>query len=158
MAFSPDGNLIASGNLDRTARLWDAATGMMLHELKKHGSEVVQVAFSPRGGTLATASEDGTIRLWDTASGEERHAPLTGHKKGIECLAYAPDGSMLAHYAVPALCPTMCAFGGPDLRTVYVTSAREKRGADELQRMPQSGGIFAMRVDVPGLPEPKFAG
>ena len=56
------------------------------------------------------------------------------------------------------MCPTMCAFGGPDLRTLYVTSARQQRAADELARLPQSGGIFAMQVDVPGLPEPRFAG
>jgi sugar lactone lactonase YvrE len=52
----------------------------------------------------------------------------------------------------------MCAFGGPDLRTLYVTSARQMRDADELARLPQSGGIFAMPVDVPGMPEPRFRG
>jgi sugar lactone lactonase YvrE len=52
----------------------------------------------------------------------------------------------------------MCALGGPDLRTLYVTSARQQRPAEELSRLPQSGGLFAMRVDVPGLPEPTFAG
>ena len=77
---------------------------------------------------------------------------------GGKIVRIAPDGSMLAHYAVPAMCPTMCAFGGQDLRTVFVTSARQRRRAEELERLPQSGGIFAMRVDVPGLPEPKFAG
>ena len=56
------------------------------------------------------------------------------------------------------MCPTMCAFGGPDLKTVYVTTARQRRELDELARLPQSGGIFAMRVDVPGMAEPKFAG
>ena len=52
----------------------------------------------------------------------------------------------------------MCAFGGPDLKTLYVTSARQLRPDDELARFPLSGGIFAMTVDVPGLPEPAFAG
>ena len=56
------------------------------------------------------------------------------------------------------MCPTMCAFGGRDLRTLYVTTARQQRPVDELARFPQSGGIFAMQVDVPGLPEPYFAG
>ena len=56
------------------------------------------------------------------------------------------------------MCPTMCAFGGPDLRTLYITSARQQRDADELARLPQSGGLFAMRVDAPGLPEPRYAG
>jgi sugar lactone lactonase YvrE len=51
----------------------------------------------------------------------------------------------------------MCAFGGPDMRTIYVTSARQNRVPAELERLPQSGGIFAMRVDTPGQVEPKFA-
>jgi sugar lactone lactonase YvrE len=70
----------------------------------------------------------------------------------------SPAGETLAVYAVPAMCPTMCAFGGPDLRTLYVTTARQLRDDDELSRLPQSGGIFAMSVDVPGLPEPAFDG
>ena len=70
----------------------------------------------------------------------------------------SPAGAVLAEYAVPSMCPTMCAFGGADLRTLYVTSARQRRTDAELARLPQSGGIFAMRVDVPGLPEPAFAG
>jgi sugar lactone lactonase YvrE len=68
----------------------------------------------------------------------------------------SPHGEILAEYPVPAMCPTMCAFGDDDLRTVYVTTARQQRGADELARFPQSGGLFAMRVDIPGLPEPVF--
>jgi len=66
-------------------------------------------------------------------------------------------GERLAEYPLGAMAPTMCAFGGPDLKTLYVTSARQRRDAEELERLPQSGGIFAMRVDVPGQPEPKFA-
>jgi sugar lactone lactonase YvrE len=70
----------------------------------------------------------------------------------------APDGRVVAEHAVPAPAPTMCAFGGPDLCTLYVTSARQKQTAETLARYPQSGGVFAMRVDVPGVPEPFFAG
>ena len=70
----------------------------------------------------------------------------------------APDGSVLREIPVPAKCPTMCAFGGADLRTLYVTSARQFRPPEELAELPDSGGIFALRVEVPGLPEPKFLG
>ena len=78
--------------------------------------------------------------------------------RGGKVVRIAPDGRVLADYPVPAMCPTMCALGGPDLRTLFVTSARQGRSDEELARLPQSGGIFSMRVDVPGLPEPKFAG
>ncbi len=70
----------------------------------------------------------------------------------------SPEGAVLAEFPVPARCPTMCAFGGADLRTLYVTSARHKRPADELAEWPESGNLFAMRTDVPGRPEPEFAG
>ncbi len=50
----------------------------------------------------------------------------------------------------------MVAFGGPDLKTLYVTSARASRPADELAALPHSGSLFSMRVEVPGLPEFRF--
>jgi sugar lactone lactonase YvrE len=78
--------------------------------------------------------------------------------RGGKVKRIAPDGRVLGEHSLPAMCPTMCALGGPDLTTLYVTSARQMRGADELARLPLSGGIFAMAVDVPGLPEPLFAG
>jgi len=82
----------------------------------------------------------------------------TAFFRGGKVLKISPAGKRLAEYPVPAMCPTMCAFGGPDLRTLYVTTARRNRPDDELARLPQSGGIFALPVDVPGLPEPVFAG
>jgi sugar lactone lactonase YvrE len=78
--------------------------------------------------------------------------------RGGKVLQLSPRGETLAEYPIPTMCPTMCAFGGPDLRTLYVTSARQMREPDELARLPQSGGIFAMTVAIPGLPEPAFAG
>ena len=74
--------------------------------------------------------------------------------RGGKLVRIAPNGDVIGEYATPAMCPTMCAFGSDDLKTLYVTSARQMRSADELARLPQSGGLFAMRVDVPGLPEP----
>ena len=80
------------------------------------------------------------------------------HYRGARIVTISPEGRIIAEHPVPAMCPTMCAFGGADLRTLYVTTARQRRDADELARLPRSGGIFAMRVDVPGLPEAHFRG
>ncbi|MFC6487461.1 SMP-30/gluconolactonase/LRE family protein [Nitratireductor sp. GCM10026969] len=77
---------------------------------------------------------------------------------GGRVVRLSPEGELLAEYPVPARCPTMCAFGGSDLKTLYVTSARHGRPADELAEWPQSGNLFAMRADVAGQPEPLFAG
>jgi sugar lactone lactonase YvrE len=59
---------------------------------------------------------------------------------------------LLAELPTPVLCPTMPCFGGDDLRTLYITSARDKRSAVELSAFPDSGCVFSTRVDVPGLP------
>lgn len=64
----------------------------------------------------------------------------------------SPSGELLQTVVVPARCPTMVAFGGPDRRTLYVTSARHGRSDVELDRWPLSGRVFALRVPVAGLP------
>ena len=65
VAFSPDGRLLATASGDKTARLWNPATGKHLRTLTGHDSAVHGVAFSPDGRLLATASDDKTARLWN---------------------------------------------------------------------------------------------
>jgi WD40 repeat protein len=64
VAFSPDGQYLATASEDRTARLWDLE-GNPIAEFKGHQDSVSSVAFSPDGQYLATASYDETARLWD---------------------------------------------------------------------------------------------
>ncbi|MDH4096375.1 MAG: hypothetical protein OEV81_16500, partial [Betaproteobacteria bacterium] len=69
VAFSPDGQTIASGSFDNTVILWNLQ-GQMLHRpLQGHEDGIMRVAFSPDGRLLASASTDGTVRLWDVKSG-----------------------------------------------------------------------------------------
>jgi sugar lactone lactonase YvrE len=72
--------------------------------------------------------------------------------EGGRLLKLSPAGQVLAEIAVPARCPTMPCFGGDDLKTLYLTTARHNRPAQELQDFPDSGCVFSMQVDVPGLP------
>jgi L-arabinonolactonase len=71
---------------------------------------------------------------------------------------YAPDGSVLQIVTVPASQPTRPAFGGHQFQTLYVTSARDGLRAEQLDGEPHAGALFLWRADVPGLPEPRFAG
>src|SRR6266513_1632057 len=68
--FSPDGQRIVTASADKTARLWDAASGKPIGEPMKHENEVYSAQFSLDGQRIVTASADKTARLWDAASGK----------------------------------------------------------------------------------------
>lgn len=72
--------------------------------------------------------------------------------EGRRVCRLAPDGSLLAEFAVPLQCPTMPCFGGEDLKTLYLTSASHHRNAAELAAYPLSGQVLSMRGEVAGLP------
>ena len=63
-AFSPDGKSVVTASFDKTARLWDSATGKPLGTPLQHQHAVLAAAFSPDGKSVATTSEDKTARLW----------------------------------------------------------------------------------------------
>jgi len=95
IAFSPDGQILASASADNNVRLWDVAGRKPLGApLTGHTDIVISVAFSPDGKTLASGSADKTIRLWDVASRQSKM--LTGHSGNVLTLAFSPDGQMLA--------------------------------------------------------------
>ena len=72
--------------------------------------------------------------------------------EGQRLLRLGADGSLLQELALPVRCPTMPCFGGPDLRTLYITTAREGRPDYELAAQPLAGCVLSTRVAVPGLP------
>jgi sugar lactone lactonase YvrE len=72
--------------------------------------------------------------------------------EGARLLRLSASGQTLAEIDLPVRCPTMVCFGGADLRTLYVTTARDKRPADELAAQPMAGQVLQARVEIPGLP------
>lgn len=80
----------------------------------------------------------------------------TAQYEGARVLQLSPAGEVLRVLAVPARCPTMVAFGGADLKTLYITSARRGRPESELQAWPMSGSVFAVPLDVAGPPANEY--
>mgnify|MGYP000946451036 FL=1 len=72
--------------------------------------------------------------------------------EGQRLLRLSPEGQVLQAVTLPVRCPTMPCFGGADLKTLYVTTSREKRPTEELVAQPWSGSVLQIRVEVPGLP------
>jgi len=95
VAFSPDGQTLASGSEDKTIKLWNLYTGQLLHTLQGHSNMVWSVAISPDGKSLASGSWDQTIKLWNLHTGQLLHT-LQGHSKRVSSVAFSPDGQTLA--------------------------------------------------------------
>ena len=95
VAFSPDGNTLASGSQDGIVWLWKVETGQLINTLTGPRGYILSVAFSPDGNTLASASYDGTVWLWDVESWQRINI-LTGHTDYTSSVAFSPDGTILA--------------------------------------------------------------
>ncbi|MEG4112557.1 MULTISPECIES: serine/threonine-protein kinase [unclassified Microcoleus] len=95
IAFSRDGQTLASGSDDKTIRLWNVKTGSRLRTLSGHTGGVNAIALSRDGKTLASGSDDKTVRLWNLGTGEVRRI-ITGHGGAVNAVAFSPNGKIVA--------------------------------------------------------------
>ncbi|WP_293081180.1 AAA-like domain-containing protein [Okeania sp. SIO3B5] len=93
VAFSPDGETIATASDDNTVKLWNRQ-GKLLQTLSGHENSVNDVAFSPDEETIATASDDNTVKLWNRQGSLLQ--TLSGYENSVNGVAFSPNGEIIA--------------------------------------------------------------
>jgi ribosome assembly protein 4 len=94
VAFSPDGQYIASASFDNSVKLWSSLNGKFLHTLRGHVADVYQVVFSPDSRLLVSCSKDTTLKVWDVSNGKMMK-DLPGHQDAVFAVDWSPDGQMV---------------------------------------------------------------
>jgi sugar lactone lactonase YvrE len=147
LAWSPDARTVYWADTPAHAVYawdWDAQSNAMHHHRVFHQFATKPAGWTPGqpgyGGRPDGATVDSQGNYWCSLFEGQRLAKLS------------PAGEVIVQVELPVRCATMPCFGGDDLRTLYVTTSREKRPAQELAQFPLSGHVIATRVDVPGLP------
>lgn len=141
LAWSPDGRTMYfadTGDGRIRAYDYDPATG-------EPGAERVLLAADGAPGRPDGSTVDAEGFLWTTRVGAGVVARI------------APDGRVDRLVSLTASQPTSCTLGGTDLKTLYVTTARQRLSDEDLAAQPDAGALFAIRVDIPGAPEAEFA-
>ncbi|SNS77696.1 Sugar lactone lactonase YvrE [Noviherbaspirillum humi] len=110
------------------------------------GNKRLFLQFGPEDGSPDGMTTDAEGGLWIAHWGASR---ITRHD---------PQGKVLQTIALPCSQITSCAFGGPDLKTLYITSAAVGLSPEQLAKEPQAGGLFAIGLDVAGVPPHPFRG
>ncbi len=142
VAFSPDGGtLYFADSLLKTIFAYDldAESGALAN--KRVFAETSAVPGIPDG---ATVDDEG--HLW------------SARFDGSRVVRHAPDGSVVQEITLPVSRVTSCALGGPDLKTLYITSAFFRLTDEQRAEQPLAGALFAVQVDVPGVVEPRYRG
>ena len=140
LAFSPDNRSMYFADSHRKEMYvidFDLASGAL-------GERRRFVQFEADWGMPDGATVDAEGCVWVAGIG------------GSRVLRFDPTGRLVSQHRMPVTQPTSCQFGGPDLRTLFVTSARMRLGEAELASQPLAGSLFAIEPGVNGLPEPRF--
>lgn len=156
LAWSPDGRTVYWADtaahqvraFDFDATTGQLSAGRVFHQMTPKPAGWVGGSEAPNtpryGGRPDGAAVDSEGCYW------------SAQYEGQRLLRLSPTGQVLAEVQTPVPCPTMPCFGGPDLKTLFITTSRQGRSPQELAQYPGAGCVFAMRVAVAGLPVDGF--
>lgn len=95
LSFSPNGQFITSGSLDRTVRLWNLNGHLIGQPFRGHPRSVLSVHFTPDGQTIVSSDIDGTILVWNL-EGRLIRQPVQTNRTSIRAIGFSPDGQRVA--------------------------------------------------------------
>jgi len=134
--------------------------GDWLYHSDSRGPWIDRWRFDPRSGAISDrqrfVTPDDTIGRPDGGATDSEGCYWSCGVSAGRLNRFSPDGELLEFVEMPVPNPTMPCFGGPDLRTLFVTTHRENYSAEQRMRHPHAGAVFAFRVDVPGAPIGRF--
>lgn len=148
LAWSPDGrSAYWADTAAHQVRAFDfdpttghMSGGRVFHQMPPKPTDWRWGDTAPYGGRPDGAAVDSEGCYW------------SAQYEGQRLLRLSPAGEVLVEVKTPVPCPTMPCFGGPDLKTLFITTSRQGRSTQELAQHPDAGCVFATRVDVAGLP------
>jgi sugar lactone lactonase YvrE len=150
LCFSQDGKTVYWADTPQhKIWAWDfiAGTGAM-----KNQRVLIEFPTKPQGWQSGLPENGGYQGRPDGAAMDVQGNLWVAMFEGKRVLQISPTGEILQSIETPVLCCTMPAFGGGDLQTLFVTSARHNRSEDELRREPALGCVFSLRVNAIGVP------
>jgi len=133
----------------------DAAT---LYYSDSHAQTVRAYDFDAAGGRISRERQLAHLHsgVPDGAAVDVEGCYWAANYDGGQVIRFKPDGSIERELRLPVSEPTMCAFGGSDLRDLYITSARSGLSKQDAGRQPHAGALFRCRAPAPGLPTSYF--
>ncbi|RKK76434.1 Vegetative incompatibility protein HET-E-1 [Fusarium oxysporum] len=150
VAFSADGQRLASGSIDKTVKIWDAATGAYIQTLEGHNASVNSVAFSADSQRLASGSIDKTIKVWDAATGECLQT-LKGHSDWVNSVAFSADGQRLASGSDDKAIKVWDTAMGTCVQTLEIDRVITHLSFDPITNSLLSTDIGLLNLDLPAL-------
>ncbi len=157
LAFSPDNHtLYWADTPSHTVWAWDFDVGTSAMTSQRVFANFKQ---KPDGWLLdpVDAGNGGYMGRPDGAAVDSIGNYWVAMFEGQRVCQFSPDGALMNQLPVPLQCPTMPCFGGEDLKTLYLTSARHHRSDAEVAAFPLTGRVLSLRVEVAGMPVNFFA-
>lgn len=125
------------------------------HQIRRHAFKLETAELGPAQllRQYSTVKDASYIGRPDGAAVDSEGAYWSAMFEGGRILRLTPDGEILQTLMLPVRCPTMIAFGGTDLKTLYITSASQNRSAAELAEYPLTGCVLSVQLSVAGRAE-----